>query len=157
MGRIGYSALKEAAPMEDDVLWMGLRRCRGLHKSLMRGFEVAGFVRIHRSVVVNLAHSEELRRCVTGVYLVRVSDGKKYTITRAYKNNLRFLADIWLGIEIKRANLSRVHFVPGCNFGLHLIDLCKELPYIGNQEIGLLQSREVSTLRLRRYAVSEAG
>ncbi len=33
------------------------------------------------------------------------------------------------------------------NFGLLLINLCKELLYIGNQEIGLLQSREVSALR----------
>jgi hypothetical protein len=32
--------------------------------------------------------------------LVRVSGGKKYTITRAYKNNLRFLAGIWLSTEI---------------------------------------------------------
>ena len=79
--------------------------------------------------------------------LVRVSGGKKYTITRTYKNNLRFLADIWLGTEIWRANLSRMHFVSGYNFSLLLINLCKELPYIGNQEIGLLQSREVSALR----------
>jgi hypothetical protein len=78
---------------------------------------------------------------------VRVSGCKKYTITRTYKNNLRFLADIWLGTEISRANLSRMHFVSGCNFGLLLINLCKELPYIGNQEIGLLQSREMSALR----------
>src|ERR1700719_1354604 len=40
-----------------------------------------------------------------------------------------------------------MHFVSGCNFGLLLINLCKELLYIGNQEIGLLQSREVSALR----------
>ena len=65
------------------------------------------------------------------MYLVRVSSGKKYTITRTYKNNLRFLADIWLGTE--SANLSRMHFVSGCIFGLLLINLCKELPYIGNQ------------------------
>ena len=49
---------------------------------------------------MNVAHIEELRRCVTGMYLVRVSSGKKYTITRTYKNNLRFLADIWLSTEI---------------------------------------------------------
>ena len=34
------------------------------------------------------------------VYLVRVSGGKEYTITRTYKNNLRFPTDIWLGVEI---------------------------------------------------------
>jgi hypothetical protein len=35
----------------------------------------------------------------------------------------------------------------GRNFGLFLINLCKELPYIVKQEIGLLQSREVAALR----------
>jgi hypothetical protein len=39
----------------------------------------------------------------------------------------------WLGTEIKRANLSRMHFVSGCKFGVLLINLCKELLYIGNQ------------------------
>jgi two-component system, LytTR family, response regulator len=53
--------------------------------SIAEKLSAFGFVRIHRSVVVNVAHIEELRRCVTGVYLVRVSGGKKYTITRTYK------------------------------------------------------------------------
>ena len=39
------------------------------------------------------------------------------------------------------------------NFGLLLINLCKELPYIGNQEIGLLQSREVSALRHHHFVL----
>jgi hypothetical protein len=37
-----------------------------------------------------------------------------------------------------------MHFVSGCDSGILLINLCEELPYIGNQETGLLQSREVS-------------
>jgi hypothetical protein len=39
------------------------------------------------------------------------------------------------------------HFVSGRNFGLFLINFCKELPYIVKQEIGLFQSGEVSALR----------
>jgi DNA-binding LytR/AlgR family response regulator len=50
--------------------------------------------------LVNVAYIEELRRSVTGVYLLRVSGGKEYSITRTYKNNLRFLAESWLGTEI---------------------------------------------------------
>jgi DNA-binding LytR/AlgR family response regulator len=68
--------------------------------SIAEKLSAFGFVRIHRSVVVNLAHIDDLRRCVTDVYLVRVSGGKKYTIIRPFKNNLRFLAEIWLGTEI---------------------------------------------------------
>jgi two-component system, LytTR family, response regulator len=59
-----------------------------------------GFVRIHRCVLVNKACIEELRRCFTGTYLLRVSGGKEYTITRTYKKNLRFLAESWLGTGI---------------------------------------------------------
>jgi len=59
-----------------------------------------GFVRIHRCVLVNTAYIEELRRCVTGVYLLRISSGEEYTITRTYKDNLKYLAESWLGTEI---------------------------------------------------------
>jgi hypothetical protein len=70
-------------PNGDFPLWM----CGGEE---LAG-KTCGLPRFH---IMNVAHIEELRRCVTGVYVVRVSGGKKYTITRAYKNNLRFLADI---------------------------------------------------------------
>ena len=49
------------------------------------------------------------------------------------------------------------HFASGHNFGLFLINLCKELPHIVKQKIGLFQSREVSALRHLRplyYVVS---
>ena len=59
-----------------------------------------GFIQIHRSVLVNSARIEELRRGATGVYLLRVSGGTQYTITRTYKNNLKVLADSWLGAEV---------------------------------------------------------
>jgi len=59
---------------------------RRFHRaSVAEKFSAFGFVRIHRSVVVNAAHIEELRRCVTGVDLVRVSGGKKCTMTHNYK------------------------------------------------------------------------
>lgn len=59
-----------------------------------------GFIRIHRCVLVNRVHIEELRRCVTGVYVVRVCGGKEYTVTRTYKDNLKHLAESWLGTEM---------------------------------------------------------
>jgi DNA-binding LytR/AlgR family response regulator len=59
-----------------------------------------GFVRIHRCVLVNRVYIEELRRCPTGVYLLRVSGGKEYTITRTYRENLRLLAESWLGTAV---------------------------------------------------------
>jgi two-component system, LytTR family, response regulator len=56
-----------------------------------------GFVRIHRSVLVNASCVRELRPCSTGEYELRLKDGKEFTVTRTYKKNLRALARNWVG------------------------------------------------------------
>lgn len=56
-----------------------------------------GFVRIHRSVLVNTAFVQEIRPCTTGEYELRLKGGKQYTVTRTYKNNLRSVAEFWIG------------------------------------------------------------
>lgn len=55
-----------------------------------------GFVRIHRSVLVNGACVEEIQPWATGEYLLRARD-KEYTVTRTYRKNLRLLAQLWIG------------------------------------------------------------
>ncbi|MFZ3262497.1 MAG: LytTR family DNA-binding domain-containing protein [Terriglobales bacterium] len=58
-----------------------------------------GFIRIHRSVVVNISAVEEIQPLSTGEYRLRVKGGKKYLVTRTYKRNLRDLAQLWVGPE----------------------------------------------------------
>jgi DNA-binding LytR/AlgR family response regulator len=58
-----------------------------------------GFIRIHRSVVVNIAAVEEIQPLPTGEYRLRVKGGKNYLVTRLYKDHLRDLAQLWLGSE----------------------------------------------------------
>ena len=58
-----------------------------------------GFVRIHRSVVVNISAVEEIQPLPTGEYRLRVKGGKQYLVTRTYKHNLRDLAQLWIGSE----------------------------------------------------------
>ena len=58
-----------------------------------------GFIRIHRSVLVNGSFVEEIRPCVTGESILRMRGGKEYSVTRTYKNNLRSLAALWIGTE----------------------------------------------------------
>ena len=58
-----------------------------------------GFVRIHRSVLVNAAMVEEMRPLSTGAYVVRVRGGRELTASRTYKKNLQFLAQLWIGTE----------------------------------------------------------
>jgi two-component system LytT family response regulator len=52
-----------------------------------------GFIRIHRSVLVNTSFVEEIRPLSTGEYRLRVEGGKEYTVTRTYKTNLKSLAE----------------------------------------------------------------
>jgi len=58
-----------------------------------------GFIRIHRSVVVNISAVEKFQPLPTGEYRLRVKGGKEYLVTRTYKHNLRDLAQLWVGSE----------------------------------------------------------
>jgi DNA-binding LytR/AlgR family response regulator len=56
-----------------------------------------GFIRIHRSVVVNISAVEEIQPLSTGECRLRLKGGKGYLVTRTYKHNLRDLAQLWVG------------------------------------------------------------
>jgi DNA-binding LytR/AlgR family response regulator len=58
-----------------------------------------GFIRIHRSMLVNSSYVEEIQPWTTGEYALRLKGGKEYTVSRTYKNNLRSLARFWVGTE----------------------------------------------------------
>jgi DNA-binding LytR/AlgR family response regulator len=58
-----------------------------------------GFIRIHRSILVNGAHVLEIQPLPTGEYGIRVTGGTMYIATRTYKSTLRSLAEQWIGIE----------------------------------------------------------
>ena len=59
-----------------------------------------GFVRIHRSILVNTTLVQDLRRDNTGTYVLRTTDGSEHPVGRAYKDNLRGVAKAWLGVEL---------------------------------------------------------
>ncbi len=58
-----------------------------------------GFIRIHRSVLVNTSFVEEIRPYLTGEYGLRIKGGKEYTVTRTYKKNLKSLAEYWIASD----------------------------------------------------------
>ena len=60
-------------------------------------FQAYGFVRIHRSVLINASFVEEIRPRSTGEYELRVKGGDQFVVTRTYKNNLKTLAKTWVG------------------------------------------------------------
>ncbi len=67
--------------------------------SMVEKLKPYGFIRIHRSVVVNISAVEEIQPLPTGEYRLRVRGGKEYLVTRTYKHNLRDLAQLWVGSE----------------------------------------------------------
>jgi DNA-binding LytR/AlgR family response regulator len=58
-----------------------------------------GFVRIHRSILVNATLVKDLRRNSSGTYLLRTTDGREHPVGRTYKDNLNVIANSWLGVS----------------------------------------------------------
>jgi DNA-binding LytR/AlgR family response regulator len=58
-----------------------------------------GFIRIHRSVLVNVSAVEEIHPGTTGEYILRIAGGREYMVSRTYKGNLRSLAHSWIGTD----------------------------------------------------------
>jgi DNA-binding LytR/AlgR family response regulator len=56
-----------------------------------------GFIRIHRSALVNASFVVEIKPYSTGKYGLRVKGGKEYAVTSGYKKNLRPLTEFRIG------------------------------------------------------------
>jgi two-component system LytT family response regulator len=56
-----------------------------------------GFIRIHRSALVNTSFVVEIKPYSTGKYGLRVKGGKEYAVTNGYKKNLKPLTEFRIG------------------------------------------------------------
>jgi hypothetical protein len=64
---------------------------------LARRLEQYGFIRIHRSTVVNVAYIDEVRVLDTGEMLLRLSGmEREYSVSRSYRCALKEIASLWL-------------------------------------------------------------
>ena len=104
-GRILFLELAEIVAVQAEGNYVSLQHQPHpylLHESLSSMAEKLkpyGFIRIHRSVVVNISAVDEIQPLPTGEYRLRVKGGKEYLVTRTYKGNLRDLAQLWIGSE----------------------------------------------------------
>jgi len=57
-----------------------------------------GFIRIHRSVLVNVAFVETIEPGVGSEYILRTRTGKEYHVSRTYRDNLQGLACVSLSL-----------------------------------------------------------
>ncbi len=58
-----------------------------------------GFIRIHRSVLVNSTFVDTIQAESSGDYVLRTKTGKQYHVTRTYRDNLKGLAQFWIGTD----------------------------------------------------------
>ena len=104
-GRILFLNLAEIVAVQAEGNYVSLRHrpnpylLRESLSSMAEKLKPYGFIRIHRSVVVNISAVEEIQPLPTGEYRLRVKGGKEYLVTRTYKDNLRDLAQLWVGGE----------------------------------------------------------
>jgi DNA-binding LytR/AlgR family response regulator len=104
-GRILFLNLAEIVAVQAEGNYVSLRHrpnpylLRESLSSMAEKLKPYGFIRIHRSVVVNTSAVEEIQPLPTGEYRLRVKGGNEYLVTRTYKDNLRDLAQLWVGSE----------------------------------------------------------
>jgi DNA-binding LytR/AlgR family response regulator len=102
-GKILFIKLSEVVAVQAEGKCVLLRQnaksylLRQSISTVAERLETHGFIRIHRSVLVNTSFVEEIRPLSTGEYCLRLEDGKEYTVTRTYKKNLKALAEFWIG------------------------------------------------------------
>jgi DNA-binding LytR/AlgR family response regulator len=102
-GRIFFLDLPEIVAVQAEGNYVSLQHYRNPYllreslSSIAQKLRPYGFIRIHRSVVVNTSLVEEIEPLPTGEYKLRVRGGGEYMVTRRYKDNLRHLAHLWIG------------------------------------------------------------
>jgi DNA-binding LytR/AlgR family response regulator len=93
-----------AVQAEGNYVWLRHRTnsylVRESLSSMAEKLRPYGFIRIHRSVVVNISAVEEIQPLPTGEYRLRVKGGKEYLLTRTYKHIVKDLAQLWAGSEL---------------------------------------------------------
>lgn len=104
-GKILFLDVADILAVQAEGNYVSLRHRPNPHlvheslSSMAEKLKPYGFIRIHRSVLVNISAVEEIQPLPTGEYRLRVKGGKEYLVTRTYKHNLRDLAQVWIGSE----------------------------------------------------------
>ena len=104
-GKILFVDLREVIAVEAQGNYVKIQRQKASHvlresiSVMAERLKPYGFIRIHRSMLVNGSHVAEIRASKTGNYGLRVKGGMEYTVTRSYKRSLRNLAELWSGVD----------------------------------------------------------
>lgn len=101
--RIVFVEVAELVSVEAHGNYVLLQQKAGSHLLRETISEIAeklaphGFIRIHRSVLVNGAFVDAIETEPGGEYVLRTRTGRQYRVTRTYRDNLQGLARFWIG------------------------------------------------------------
>jgi two-component system LytT family response regulator len=104
-GRFVFIDLREVSAVQAEGNYVLLHRMSGAHllrepiSAIAEKLRAYGFIRIHRSVLVNASLVEEIEVRPSGDYGLRIRGGREYTVTRTYKKNLKSLAELRFGTD----------------------------------------------------------
>jgi DNA-binding LytR/AlgR family response regulator len=70
---------------------------RGTISGIAARLEPYGFIRIHRSVLINRAFVATIHPGVGHDYILRTKTGAEYHVSSTYRDNLKALAQCWIG------------------------------------------------------------
>jgi two-component system LytT family response regulator len=104
-GRILFIDPADVVTVEAQGNYVLLRRMSGtdlLRESMSAVAEKLrpyGFVRIHRSVLINASFVEEIHPWTTGEYVLRIKGGMEFNVSRTYKKNLHSITPLWFGTD----------------------------------------------------------
>jgi two-component system LytT family response regulator len=104
-GRIVFIDAREVIAAEAHGNYVLLQQKHGSHllrETISRVAEQLkphGFVRVHRSVLVNADFVEAIQVGPGGEHCLRMKTGKEYQVSRTYKDNLKGLAQFWMGTD----------------------------------------------------------
>ena len=102
-GRILFINLGDVVSVKAEGNYVLLQRDSTSHllresiSAVAEKLQPHGFIRIHRSMLVNTTFVEEIKSYSTGEYVLRVKGRQEYRVTRTYKQNLKLLAEFWIG------------------------------------------------------------
>jgi two-component system LytT family response regulator len=109
-GRVVFVAPSELVSAKAEGNYVLLQLRSGTHllreqiSALADKLHPYGFIRIHRSVLINTSYVSAMEPLFTGEYLLRMRDGTEFNVTRTYKKNLKELASFWIGADMETAS-----------------------------------------------------
>jgi DNA-binding LytR/AlgR family response regulator len=102
--KIQFLDCAEILALEAEGNYVLVRHFKASYISRERISELAdrlqayGFLRVHRSVLVNIVHVTSLEPLANGDCRLHMRGGSSYSVGRSYKKNLRRMAELWVGM-----------------------------------------------------------